>query len=61
MFCLFVERVEFDRTGQWIGMGLMGACSQADTIQDGDGSTAVLSLSTNNFGLWPKLLTLGIA
>ena len=41
-FRLFVERVEFDRTGQWIGMGLMEACLQADTIQAGDGSTAVL-------------------
>ena len=55
-FRLFVERGEFDRTGQWIGMGLMEACLQADTIQAGDGSMIVLLSQQINFLRYPRFL-----
>ena len=54
-----IERVEFDRTGQWIGMGLMEACLQADTIQAGDGSTEVLLSQQINFLRFPREIKIG--
>ncbi len=38
----FGERVEFGRTGQWIGAWVLEASLQADTILFNDRSTSVL-------------------
>ena len=38
----FGERVEFGRTRQWIGVWMLEASLQADTIQFNDRSTPVL-------------------